>query len=85
MKGAGGVQDCFFSSERRRATSVQRRAAAHRALVEQVVEVDAAFVDRYLNDGDVPARASCTSRWNRRCARGIWCRCSSWRPRAAWA
>jgi elongation factor G len=28
-------------------------AAAHRALVEQVVEVDAAFVDRYLEDGDV--------------------------------
>ena len=28
-------------------------AQAHRALVEQVVEVDAAFVERYLNDGDV--------------------------------
>jgi elongation factor G len=27
--------------------------AAHRALVEQVVEVDAGFVERYLNDGDV--------------------------------
>jgi elongation factor G len=26
---------------------------AHRALVEQVVEVDAAFVERYLNEGDV--------------------------------
>jgi elongation factor G len=26
---------------------------AHRKLVEQVVEVDAAFVERYLNDGDV--------------------------------
>ena len=26
---------------------------AHRALVEQVVEVDADFVERYLNDGDV--------------------------------
>ena len=32
-------------------------ADAHRALVEQVVEVDAAFVvDRYLNDGDVDPR-----------------------------
>ncbi|MES2717642.1 MAG: elongation factor G [Pseudomonadota bacterium] len=29
--------------------------AAHRALVEQVVEVDGAFVDRYLEDGDVDA------------------------------
>ncbi|TWO70894.1 elongation factor G [Caenimonas sedimenti] len=27
--------------------------AAHRALVEQVVEVDAAFTERYLNEGDV--------------------------------
>jgi len=27
--------------------------AAHRALVEQVVEVDAEFTERYLNDGDV--------------------------------
>ena len=27
--------------------------AAHRALVEQVVEVDADFVERYLNEGDV--------------------------------
>ncbi|MFX7984906.1 hypothetical protein ABTK69_19445, partial [Acinetobacter baumannii] len=31
-------------------------ADAHRALVEQVVEVDAAFVDRYLTEGDVDPR-----------------------------
>jgi elongation factor G len=30
-------------------------AAAHRALVEQVVEVDGDFVERYLNEGDVAA------------------------------
>jgi elongation factor G len=30
--------------------------AAHRALVEQVVEVDPEFVERYLNDGDVDPR-----------------------------
>ena len=36
--------------------------AAHRALVEQVVEVDAAFVERYLNDGDVDAsRIACAA------------------------
>jgi len=29
---------------------------AHRALVEQVVEVDPAFVERYLNEGDVDPR-----------------------------
>jgi hypothetical protein len=34
-----------------------------------VVEVDGAFVDRYLNDGDVDRPASCTRRWSRRCAR----------------
>ena len=48
----GGVQDCFFASEG--PSDFGSVAAAHRALVEQVVEVDAAFVDRYLNEGDVP-------------------------------
>ncbi|MFO1250521.1 MAG: elongation factor G [Inhella sp.] len=49
----GGVADCFFQSSG--ASDFGSVEAAHRALVEQVVEVDAAFVDRYLNDGDVPA------------------------------
>ena len=56
---AGGtkVVDCFYN---RLAPEGFRSDfgtvdAAHRALVEQVVEVDAAFVDRYLNDGDVDA------------------------------
>ncbi|MBB3197200.1 elongation factor G [Roseateles terrae] len=48
-----GVQDCFFGTEGE--TDFGSVADAHRALVEQVVEVDPAFVDRYLNDGDVPA------------------------------
>ncbi|SEK69859.1 elongation factor G [Roseateles sp. YR242] len=55
LPAAGGtrVQDCFFGcSGESDFGSVE---AAHRALVEQVVEVDPAFVDRYLNDGDVPA------------------------------
>jgi len=55
LPAAGGtrVQDCFFGcSGEADFGSVE---AAHRALVEQVVEVDPAFVDRYLNDGDVPA------------------------------
>lgn len=49
----GGVQDCFFATSG--PSDFGSVAAAHRALVEQVVEVDAAFVDRYLNEGDVPA------------------------------
>ena len=48
------VVDCFYNMTENGATpdfsSVEQ---AHRALVEQVVEVDAAFVERYLNDGDV--------------------------------
>ncbi len=45
------VVDCFFNpSGEAYFSSV---ALAHRALVEQVVEVDPEFVDRYLNDGDV--------------------------------
>ena len=53
LPAAGGtkVVDCFFNTEGE--SDFGSVADAHRALVEQVVEVDAAFVDRYLNDGDV--------------------------------
>ncbi|MCK6422582.1 MAG: elongation factor G [Aquabacterium sp.] len=47
------VIDCFYNREGH--SDFGSVDAAHRALVEQVVEVDAAFVDRYLNDGDVDA------------------------------
>jgi elongation factor G len=55
LPDAGGtkVVDCFFN--RAGHSDFGSVDAAHRALVEQVVEVDAAFVDRYLNDGDVDA------------------------------
>lgn len=55
LPDAGGtrVVDCFFNREGH--SDFGSVADAHRALVEQVVEVDAAFVDRYLNDGDVDA------------------------------
>jgi elongation factor G len=52
-KGAA-VVDCFYNmTQDGGATDFSSVAQAHRALVEQVVEVDAAFVERYLNDGDV--------------------------------
>jgi elongation factor G len=51
--GGTRVVDCFFNREGE--ADFSSVAAAHRALVEQVVEVDADFVDRYLNDGDVDA------------------------------
>jgi len=47
------VVDCFFN--RTGETDFSSPEAAHQALVEQVVEVDAEFVDRYLNQGDVEA------------------------------
>ncbi len=55
LPDAGGskVVDCFFNREGH--SDFGSVDAAHRALVEQVVEVDAAFVDRYLNDGDIDA------------------------------
>ena len=60
LPAAGGtaVVDCFFNAEDDPAlpTDFSSVAQAHRALVEQVVEVDAGFVERYLNDGDVDAR-----------------------------
>ena len=55
LPAAGGtkVVDCFFNREG--ASDFGSVADAHQALVEQVVEVDAEFVDRYLNEGDVDA------------------------------
>ena len=49
--GANKVVDCFYN----RAGHSDFGAVddAHRALVEQVVEVDGDFVERYLNDGDI--------------------------------
>ncbi len=48
------VVDCFFNmAQQGPGTDFSSVEQAHRALVEQVVEVDAAFVERYLNDGDV--------------------------------
>ncbi|MDP3222283.1 MAG: elongation factor G [Rubrivivax sp.] len=51
--GASRVVDCFF--QRSGHSDFGSVDDAHRALVEQVVEVDAEFVERYLNDGDVDA------------------------------
>ena len=55
LPDAGGtrVVDCFYNRDGH--SDFGSVDAAHRALVEQVVEVDAAFVDRYLNDGDIDA------------------------------
>ena len=56
--GGAKVVDCFFNAtapagEAPDFSSVEQ---AHQALVEQVVEVDPEFVERYLNDGDVDPR-----------------------------
>ena len=55
LPDAGGTQvvDCFYNREGH--CDFGAVADAHRALVEQVVEVDGDFVDRYLNDGDIDA------------------------------
>ncbi len=55
LPDAGGtrVVDCFYN--RAGHSDFGSVDTAHRALVEQVVEVDGAFVDRYLNDGDIDA------------------------------
>jgi elongation factor G len=49
--GATRVVDCFFNRDGD--SDFGSVADAHRALVEQVVEVDGDLVERYLNDGDV--------------------------------
>ena len=57
LPAAGGtkVVDCFFNplSVPGFVADFSSVEGAHRALVEQVVEVDPDFVERYLNDGDV--------------------------------
>lgn len=54
---AGGGQrvlDCFWDrGEASEATDFSSVAKAHSAIIEQIVEVDAEFVERYLNDGDI--------------------------------
>jgi elongation factor G len=52
-EGGTKVVDCFYNREGD--SDFGSVADAHRALVEQVVEVDGDFVDRYLNDGDIDA------------------------------
>lgn len=51
--GATRVVDCFFN--RKGNSDLGDVGAAHNALVEQVVDVDEAFLERYLDDGDIPA------------------------------
>ena len=51
--GATKVVDCFYQRDGH--SDFGAVADAHRALVEQVVEVDGGFVERYLNEGDVDA------------------------------
>jgi elongation factor G len=50
--GGMRVIDCFFNRDGP-PTDFSSVEAAHRALLEQVVEVDPGFVERYLEDGDV--------------------------------
>lgn len=52
VDGGTRVVDCFYNRDGG-ACDFGSVDAAHRALVEQVVEVDAGFVERYLEDGDV--------------------------------
>ncbi len=51
--GGTRVVDCFHNRDGH--SDFGSVDDAHRALVEQVVEVDAGFVDRYLTDGDIDA------------------------------
>lgn len=52
-RGASKVVDCFFNREGH--SDFGAVADAHQNTVEQVVEVDGDFVERYLNEGDVDA------------------------------
>lgn len=47
----GGVADCFFAPDRGVVTAFSSVAAAHDAIVDQVVELDEALMARYLEQG----------------------------------
>src|SRR3569832_2334963 len=56
LPAAGGMRvlDCFWDrGANSETTAFSSVARAHSAIVEQVVEVDSEFVERYLNDGDI--------------------------------
>jgi len=56
LPAAGGarVLDCFWDrGVNSEATDFSSVAKAHSMIVEQIVEVDSEFVERYLNDGDI--------------------------------
>lgn len=50
-KGGSEVVDCFFNSAE--GADFFTVASAHQALIEQVVEVDPAFMELYLEQGDI--------------------------------
>ncbi|TFW06319.1 elongation factor G [Oxalobacteraceae bacterium OM1] len=50
-EGGHAVADCFFHEDGNADFSTV--AAAHRALIDQVVEVDPAFMETYLEQGDI--------------------------------
>ena len=51
VQGGAGVADCFFSREGP-ATDFSSVAEAHQRIVEQVIEVDSALLERYLGGDD---------------------------------
>jgi elongation factor G len=52
-KDGKSVVDCFFQTSTE--TAFSSAHAVHTALVDQVVELDEALTDRYLEQGDIPA------------------------------
>src|SRR5262245_38431508 len=53
-KDGSGVVDCFFRADADM-PALASTAAAHTALVDQVVELDEQLMNRYLEQGDIPA------------------------------
>jgi len=54
-EGGSAVVDCFFNPGGDGSTDFSSVEQAHRALIDQVVEVNEAFMNRYLEQGDIEA------------------------------
>ena len=76
--GGKRVVDCFFNPAGD--ADFSSVAAAHQALVDQVVEVDEELMSLYLEQGEI-SPSSCTRRSRRRCAKATSSRCASSRAR----
>jgi elongation factor G len=54
-QGGSAVVDCFFAPDLSATTDVSSVAAAHTAVIDRIIELDDALMERYLEQGEEPS------------------------------